>query len=35
MKPSIHTVELKQKYYILTGSDINDQLQGEEVEEAW
>ena len=35
MKPTMQTVELKQRTMILAGSEINDYLQGEEVNEAW
>ena len=34
-KPSIQVVKIQQQCHILAGSEINDTLQGETVEEAW
>ena len=35
MKPSMKVIELQQKYQMLAGSDINGDLQDEEVTEGW
>ena len=35
IQPAITVIILKQQLPLLSGSDLNDKLQGEEVEEAW
>ena len=34
-KPDMQVVEIQQQYHLLAGSEVNDSLQDEVVDEAW